>query len=388
MIPTSTLQALPKGHIVRLANSKITRVSLQHLFSIGRHVAKTGNPLLTAQFLHQELPIRLTQALKIVNSSDVPECMSSLPKFQRISKHFLEDIAHLSRTPKPLCKSQEISFTELLRRLQQRQHVNNLLIGQVIEELSEATSQEINFHDKRLQGFFDRYFTMALGMRTLLGEHISLHERGHSLAEKVIPLDVARQATFDARRVCTKQYGFEAPEVEIISKNTSVTPLYIKEYLHRSLFEILKNSLRTTIETHKRSKHLPPVKIVIAAGGEDVTIKVSDVGGGIPMSKMNNLWCYTNSTPTNCNRSLRVPELDDHTSIPWSGFGCGLSLARLISRYFGGDLNVVSMEGYGTDSYLHLFRQQSFLENLPEYEETDFMFESEESVRTVAESRV
>ncbi|KAK9703690.1 [Pyruvate dehydrogenase (acetyl-transferring)] kinase isozyme 2 [Basidiobolus ranarum] len=381
MIPTSTLQALPKGHIVRLANSKITRVSLQHLFSIGRHVAKTGNPLLTAQFLHQELPIRLTQALKIVNSSEIPSFMSNLPTFQRISKRFLEDIALLSRTPKPVCRTQEVAFTELLKQLQQRQRANNLSIGQGLQGLLVNPDKNISFHDKGLKTFLDKYYTMALGMRTLLGEHISLHERERSLVEKVLPLNVAKKAAFDARRVCTQQYGFEAPEVEIISKNTSVSPLYIEEYLHHSLFEILKNSLRATVETHRHSNHLPPVKIVIATGGEDVTIKVSDIGGGIPMSKINNLWSYVYFTPSN-NSSALCSKPNHCMDIPLAGIGHGLSVARLISRYFGGDLNVVSMEGYGTDAYLHIFRQQSFLENLPEFEETEFLFECEESIRT------
>ena len=39
-----------------------------------------------------------------------------------------------------------------------------------------------------------------------------------------------------------------------------------------------------------------------------------------------------------------------------SGLGYGLPLSRLYARYFGGDLQMVSMEGYGTDCYIHLKR--------------------------------
>ncbi|KAE8226828.1 hypothetical protein CF326_g7643, partial [Tilletia indica] len=50
---------------------------------------------------------------------------------------------------------------------------------------------------------------------------------------------------------------------------------------------------------------------------------------------------------------------------PMAGFGYGLPLARLYARYFGGDLKLISMEGYGTDVYLHLNRLSSSSEPLP-----------------------
>ena len=36
--------------------------------------------------------------------------------------------------------------------------------------------------------------------------------------------------------------------------------------------------------------------------------------------------------------------------------GYGLPISRSYARYFGGDLNLMSMEGYGIDAFLHLPR--------------------------------
>ena len=43
----------------------------------------------------------------------------------------------------------------------------------------------------------------------------------------------------------------------------------------------------------------------------------------------------------------------------------GLPISRLYARYFGGDLQIISMEGYGTDAYLHLNRLGNVQEPLP-----------------------
>jgi pyruvate dehydrogenase kinase 2/3/4 len=48
-----------------------------------------------------------------------------------------------------------------------------------------------------------------------------------------------------------------------------------------------------------------------------------------------------------------------------AGYGYGLPVSRLYARYFGGDLQIISMEGYGTDAYLHLNRLGNVQEPLP-----------------------
>jgi hypothetical protein len=39
-----------------------------------------------------------------------------------------------------------------------------------------------------------------------------------------------------------------------------------------------------------------------------------------------------------------------------SGFGVGLPLSRVYAKYFGGSLEILSMNGFGTDAYLFLNR--------------------------------
>jgi pyruvate dehydrogenase kinase 2/3/4 len=50
------------------------------------------------------------------------------------------------------------------------------------------------------------------------------------------------------------------------------------------LFELLKNSLRAVVERYgvENEDHYPPIRVVVVEGQEDITIKISDEGGGIP----------------------------------------------------------------------------------------------------------
>lgn len=158
-----------------------------------------------------------------------------------------------------------------------------------------------------------------------------------------------------------------APEVKIIAKDPTIKTTYISEHLHYILFEILKNSLRATVDTHGNNTSLPPLKVIIVNGGEDVSIKISDEGGGIPNSKMPKIWSYkaVGDSSTRLDNAV-LSEVKDYLELPLAGFGHGLPVARLTARYFGGDLNLVSMEGYGTDAYVSLFRDSDYLENFPE----------------------
>jgi pyruvate dehydrogenase kinase 2/3/4 len=110
--------------------------------------------------------------------------------------------------------------------------------------------------------------------------------------------------------------------------------------------------------------NLSVIRVVIAEGNEDVTIKISDEGGGIPRSGISRIWTYLYTT-------AKPPQLSGDASYhsdfqaPMAGLGYGLPISRLYARYFEGDLQIISMEGYGTDAYLHLKRLGTTQEALP-----------------------
>lgn len=50
---------------------------------------------------------------------------------------------------------------------------------------------------------------------------------------------------------------------------------YVPTHLHQMVFELVKNSLRAVQERYQDADHeSPPIRVVVADGIEDVTIKV------------------------------------------------------------------------------------------------------------------
>lgn len=129
-----------------------------------------------------------------------------------------------------------------------------------------------------------------------------------------------------------------------------------------------QNALRATAETHAQSVHLPHVNVIIADSmeNEDVVIKIMDQGGGIRRSQVDKIWSYLYTTACPSVQRNLIAENGDHSNNnPIAGLGYGLPISRSYCRYFGGDLDLVSMEGYGTDAFIHLKRIGDSEEPLP-----------------------
>lgn len=207
--------------------------------------------------------------------------------------------------------------------------------------------------DNNIQSFLDRFYMSRIGIRMLIGQHIALtdqsHHRDHSyvgiICTKTNVRDLAQEAIENARFVCEDHYGlFEAPKIQLVC-NPDLNFMYVPGHLSHMLFETLKNSLRAVVETHGQDKQeFPVTKVIVAEGREDITIKISDEGGGIPRSAIPLVWTYMYTTVD------RTPNLDpdfdkSDFKAPMAGFGYGLPISRLYARYFGGDLKLISMEG-------------------------------------------
>lgn len=140
------------------------------------------------------------------------------------------------------------------------------------------------------------------------------------------------------------------------------------------LFEVLKNSLRATVETNggPDADEWPPIRVIVAEGQDDITIKISDEvcpflpnasrllidrhaqGGGIPRKEIPLVWNYAFTTAE--AQSVGDDFGGSDFKAPLAGYGYGLPIARLYAQYLGGNLKLISMQGYGALPLLTHFR--------------------------------
>jgi pyruvate dehydrogenase kinase 2/3/4 len=124
---------------------------------------------------------------------------------------------------------------------------------------------------------------------------------------------------------------FKGPPVQLICPK-DLHFSYVPGHLSHICFELLKNSLRAVVERYgpDREDHLPPIKVIVVEGKEDITIKISDEGGGIPRSAIPLIWTYMYTTMEGQNLDQDFQASDFRA--PMAGFGYGLPLSRLVCQ--------------------------------------------------------
>ena len=154
---------------------------------------------------------------------------------------------------------------------------------------------------EQTHAFLDRFYLCRIGIRVLIGQYLALRQPPVDHYVGIIcsvtsPYEIVKRAIDDAAFMCTRKYG-DAPEV-IMSGRLDLTFPYVPTHLHYIMLELLKNSMRATVEWHGPDADFPPIKVIIADGSdnEDVVIKVSDEGGGIPRSNVEKIWSYLFTT--------------------------------------------------------------------------------------------
>lgn len=338
--------------IQRYSRYQQSCLSIEQFTSFG----KTAKPVESFQFGRHELPVRLAHIIREIDL--LPKNLLKMPSVELVRGWYVQSFGELIEFQDEE-ETDEVTnrFTQSLKYIKQRHDNVVETMAQGIMELRQREGDDA-FHPS-IEYFLDRFYMNRISIRMLITQHLLLfgQDARSSKSNFVGCFDpnchvvsVVEDAINNAAYLCEQNY-MASPSVEISQVNAydpkkPVQVAYVPGHLYHMLFELLKNAMRAVVEQHGSSIDIPPLKILITKGKQDLTIKISDQGGGIAKSEIDQVFEYHYTS---------APEpLTTGAAAPMAGYGYGLPLSRLYARYFDGDLQLYSMEGFGTDAVIWL----------------------------------
>ena len=285
------------NEIISCSKMPQTGISLQQLLEFGSNLS-SSKLIHAANFLKTELPIRFAHRVRDLH--DLPHGLSNMPSVQLVKEWYIRSFEEIEQFPKVNSASEERKFTELISDIKARHNATLYTMARGVYELKQdmyttfgtkhdtprrdIADKYLEQHDLADLGdihtFLDAFYMSRIGIRTLMAQHIALHEPEPGwvgcICETSSPAEIALAAVDTARHMCIRQYG-DVPDVALHG-HTDLTMPFIPSHLHHMLFEVIKNSMRAVVEFHGVDNAMPSIRIVIAdgEGNEDVCIKISD----------------------------------------------------------------------------------------------------------------
>jgi len=366
-------------HIDRYSRYSPAPISIKHLLDHGK-VSDTRGSFL---FLKKEIPTRL--ANMIMELKLLPEDLRKQRECEQILNDYITSFRELLVYEKEKGSDKDLeNFTESLNMIRRR-HLDTVpTMAQAVFKLNTINTSE-GVTDT-VQYFLDRLYTNRISIHMLVSHYNALLGDTKTLTGMVGTIDqqcdilgVCEDAYNAAAVMCDQEY-FDHPELKATAMDTSdentetqenVTATYVPSHLHHILFEIFKNSMRATCEFSESQElsSLPHIRVRIFKTKNDITIKISDRGGGISRAASGKIFNYMYSTAPQVAMPADGGSFGAGLAseqLPMHGLGYGLPLSRLYARYFKGDIQIASVHGYGTNVYVYLQRLSHMAqENLP-----------------------
>jgi len=363
------------GLVQQYAMKPETALPFSTLLEIGENPT-SANLMMCAQLLHQELPIRFAQ--RIVMLENIPWDLGKYKEIDGVKQWYAKILKEISEIPQPNLQSDLHKFNCLLASINMDFLSMPMAVARAMLKWRHH-NQICRQKNLEIDHALDRIFMRRLASTFLIDHYISaLTPRpgfSGAIQKDCCPFEVAEYSAKNVKMLLHHTLG-ACPEIVVIGAREQTFP-YVPSHLFFIVTELLKNSCRAVVEAHNGALgKLPPIKVVLSRGNEDMVIKVEDEGRGIKRSDLDFIWSYNFSTaaaPIEAldsdaeNVTLGSLGCERSSLFGMLGYGMGLPNSRLHARYFGGDLHLESMEGYGTVAYAHIPFLGTQQENLDSY---------------------
>ncbi|KAI0046063.1 alpha-ketoacid dehydrogenase kinase [Auriscalpium vulgare] len=394
------------------AAKQAQRLSLRQLVFFGRSMNEE-RLIKSANYVREELPVRIAHRLRDLQA--LPYVVVMQEGVSKVYELYWSAFEKFRRFPPIENLEDNEKFCSFVRTLLDEH-------GAVIPSLALGLSlSSPNLQPDQLDSFMRRMLVSRISRRVLAEHHIALtdsftgRERDTD-GEGHVGIIYTGLGVENSVRRCTSllrelnyvvdgasphdQLVRQWPEV-IVEGHLGTRFSYIREHLEYMIFELLKNSMQATVAKHVGATELPPIVVTVVAGEDNVSIRISDQGGGLLNPKLkspSDLFSFSHLRNATRMEHSRLGSLRSASSHPagmratveelvqrWqqeqrqqtedvsvavkkleteAGVGIGLAMSYIFARYFGGSLELVSLDGWGTDVYLKLPKLGTNLEGI------------------------
>ncbi|OCH95260.1 26S proteasome subunit P45 [Obba rivulosa] len=359
--------------------------------------------LASVGYVFTEIPRRL--AMRARSLEALPFIVGMNPFIARTLDAHLKSFRFLSSHPPVRTLEDNAEFAAKLEAIVQSHAHDIPTLAKGFQECSRYMTPE------QISSFLDGAIRNRIAVRLIAEQHIALTR---ALAEQELredhlgtihmscsPREMIRMCGSFVGELCGATLG-ASPQI-VIDGEVDATFAYIPVHLEYILTEILKNSFRATVERHHKlyassasAPPIPPVVITIspppsARKPAFLSMRIRDQGGGVPPSNMSRIFSYSFTTagrgaaqehgwdedleggPYAAQHVGGSAAIDGSAGAGGqslfaeiarrgvqmgigtiAGLGYGLPMSRLYARYFGGSLEFMSLDGWGSDLFLKL----------------------------------
>ncbi|KAF7292457.1 Protein-serine/threonine kinase [Mycena chlorophos] len=379
------------------AAREANRLTLRQLLFFGRSTSDAERLIKSANYVRTELPIRQVAILL-----KLPFIVVTQEGVARVYELYWSAFEKFRRYPQINTVEDNEAFCRFLTDIL-KEHwtvIPSLSLG--LSLASPHLSPDV------LDSFMRRMLISRISRRVLAEHHIALSDM-HSGKTSAAPephvgiiftaLDVKRSLEKCVNILRNRGKGW--PEI-VVDGHAHTRFAYIKEHLEYVLFEILKNAMQATAAHHRGAEDLPPIQATISAGANEVSTYQCEGGGLATVKTPSDLFSFSHlrnaarmeNSQINALRNASTnplgmratvteqvdrwqqdvpstldpvdPEFDPEVQagVGHAKVGIGLPMSNIFATYFGGSLELVTMQGYGTDVYLRLPRLGTNLEGI------------------------
>ncbi|KAJ2731031.1 [Pyruvate dehydrogenase (acetyl-transferring)] kinase 2, mitochondrial [Coemansia sp. BCRC 34962] len=387
----------------RYTSQEPKKVTLRQLVLFGRQLTE-DKLIASANYVRTELPVRL--AHRISDFQYLPYIAGTNPHLQMVYDLYWRAFDEFRKFPVVKTLDDNRRFCDNVKK-------NLLEHSQVIPQLGMGVAECADLvAPDEIDRFMGQMLISRISRRTLGEQHLVLSEqfdddlRGHlglrpeeSFAQLgrapkgfatqrigIVRADcnVARVVHECAQRaagIYEDAYHLppgSAPQV-LVEGHVDATFMCIPAHVSYIVHELLRNSMAHVIGRYAHrldSKApvegplFPPIRVTVCASHSDIVVRVSDEGGGISSELLPFIWSFTHPLKAkhlhNFHAIHRMEARVDEADVvpPLVSFGFGLPMSRVYARYWGGNVDVHSLPGYGVDAYVQMPRLGNVVENI------------------------